>query len=240
MSTTLNRIYNLNDEEIPVICNFAISSAQRDLDQFGAFSPRFTRDYLKEFSTLTTSVADILKPQSELLEQKRITLGIYSTLDSLVDPLNRMTSYLHLTHGTLNITPDAFGIKGLRKNISARNVEKAIDNIHLVLVNIAKFKEPLLAAGLTEELIAKFTNAAASLVADKQKQYEMIAHRRSVVQNNKGLFNELYSRLTDILNVGKTLYKKTDPSKCMEYTLSNLKKRVHHVTKPVVVATPSV
>jgi len=39
-------------------------------------------------------------------------------------------------------------------------------------------------------------------------------------------------QLTEILSVGKILYKATNPAKLQEYTFTDLKKRVRVVSKP--------
>ena len=83
-------------------------------------------------------------------------------------------------------------------------------------------------------MIARFANASTSLANDKQKQYEIISNRKSIVQNNLELFNNLYEQLGEIHAVGKILYKSTNTAKFQEYTFSELKKRLRRRIKPVV------
>ena len=238
MSTPLNRTFSLKNEELPVVCNFAISSFTRDLKDFSAFSPRFTPDYVSEFTGFVTTAQNVLRPKSEMIEQKRITSRIFSTLDGLVDPLNRLTIYLQLPGEKPNISLSDFGVKGLRKCIQLKDIEGAMNNLNLININLAKYKEQLAPQGLTDDLIALFSDAALLVAADKQKQYELIIHRKAIVQNNTTLFNTLYGRLTEVLSVGKALYKNADPSKCHEYTLNDLKKRVHRATSSPAAEQP--
>jgi hypothetical protein len=42
----------------------------------------------------------------------------------------------------------------------------------------------------------------------------------------------LYAQFTEILKVGKILYKSTDAAKLKEYTLNELKKRVRRPSSP--------
>ena len=199
MGTNTNKTFSLKREEVPIVCNFAISSFTRDLNDFSAFSPRFTVNYLSEFTGFITTAQNVLQPKSEMIEQKRITCHLFATLDSLIDPLNRLSIYLQLPGEKPSISLTDFGVKGLRKSITAKDIEGAMTNLNLININLAKYKEQLVPQGLTNDLIALFADAALSLAADKQKQYELIVHRKAIVQNNVELFNNLYSRLTEVL-----------------------------------------
>lgn len=86
--------------------------------------------------------------------------------------------------------------------------------------------------GLTEELAGSFVSAAETIAKVKQNQYEILINRKSIVQSNMALLNSLHQQLTEILAVGKILYKATNPAKLQEYTFSDLKKRVRVVSKP--------
>lgn len=68
--------------------------------------------------------------------------------------------------------------------------------------------------------------AKIAAATDKQKQYEILINRKTIKQNNLGLFNELYDQLCEILKIGNILYKQTDPVKTKEYTFTELMKRV--------------
>ena len=85
---------------------------------------------------------------------------------------------------------------------------------------------------MTDDFISQFTDAAASVANDKQKQFEILSSRKRIVQNNVESFNGLYSQLTEILTVGKILYKPADHLKLKEYTFSELRKRVRQTNRP--------
>ena len=65
-----------------------------------------------------------------------------------------------------------------------------------------------------------------------------MSNRKAIVQNNLGLFNSLYEQLTEILRVGKILYKATDAVKTQEYNFTAMKKKVSADGKKAVVTTP--
>jgi hypothetical protein len=69
---------------------------------------------------------------------------------------------------------------------------------------------------------------------------QILSNRKNIVQNNLGLFNDLYAQLTEILNIGKILYKATEAVKTQEHTFSTLLKQVRIVAKKEAAATPEV
>jgi hypothetical protein len=233
MGTIKARNYGCKDEELPSVCKFAAFSLNRDLADFTVYSPKFSKEYLAAFETRIAAASEVIEPQSETQELKIITLRFYATIDGLIDPINRLTGYITLSQVECSISLADFGIKYLRKGITARDAEGVIQSLHSIIANIGKYKEALVAQGLTEELIARFADAATSVANDKQKQYEIISSRKHIVNSNLALFNGLFGQLNEILTVGKILYKATDTAKLQEYTFTELKKRVRRTAKPV-------
>jgi len=232
MGTIQTRDYNCKDEELAPICNYAANGLNRDLGDFSAFSPNFNNDYLSGFRTRILSASDLVEPQSETQELKIITLRFHSTLDGLIDSLNRLAGYITLAKLEQTISLADFGIKYLRKSIALGDAEGFIQALHTINGNISKYKDVLKAQGMPDDLVARFINAAITVAEDKQKQFTIISNRKRIVQNNLDSFNGLYGQLNEILKVGKILYKTTDPLKVKEYTFSELKKQVHREAKP--------
>ena len=213
-----------------MIGRFVSASLKRDAAEFTAFSPTFNDVYIAAFDSKIASVIDLIEPQSETIERKQITERIYETMGGLIDPINRITGYMTLAKD-LKVSPADIGLTSLRKAINAGDVEKVLDGLHLVTVNVNKYKEPLIALGLTESLITRFTNASTSIADDKQKQNEILSNRRSIVQNNVNQLNDLWNTLSEILSIGKILYKASDAAKLQDYTFSSLKKQVNGASR---------
>ena len=240
MPLTNQRDYNCKDEELPVICKYAVFSFKRDLADFTAYSPKFTPEYVTALEARIASVSDIIMPRSETLDRKNITKRLYATMSGLVDPINRVSGYLSMLEDGLTISPADFGLTQLRKDLNTRDAEGAISSLRTVRTNLTKYADVLTEQGLTPELSNRFADAAVAIDADNQAQYEILTNRATIVQNNLGLFNELYAQLTEILNVGKILYKATDAVKTKEYTFTNLLKQVRIVAKQEAAVTPEV
>ena len=147
-------------------------------------------------------------------------------MNGLINPINRLTGYINMAYESIRVSPADFGLTLLRKGINSKDAESVIKNLHIVISNMNRNMDILAAQGLQTELVALFSVAANSISADKQSQYEIISNRKVLVQNNVGMLNSLFEQLTEILAIGKILYKYNDAVKLQEYTFSELKKRV--------------
>lgn len=240
MSTSNNRIFNCKDEELPVVSKFAAFGLKRDLADFTAFSPTFKLEYVTDFETKISVISDLVEPQAETLAKNLITDRLYATMAGLVKPLNYLSGYLALSKGSLKISDTDFGLIRLRKSINIKDVEGVLANLHVVIANVTTYKAALMEKGLTEEMITGLNLASQSLAADKQQQYEIMSNRKSIVQNNISLLNGVYEQLTEILSVGKIMYKASDAAKLADYTFADLLKKVRQSRKSapeVAVAT---
>ncbi|MBA4411618.1 MAG: hypothetical protein Q8S54_04210 [Bacteroidota bacterium] len=226
MNSISPRSYNCKDEELPVVCGFAVLSLERDLTDFTAYSPVFNAAYVTAYKGKIEIVQELVQPKSETIELKIITERIYNTLDALISPINYLEGYLNLAGTAIPVSPGDFGLLKLRKSARARDVENVLTMLHAVEANIEKYKTELMDKGLTAVLIEKFNDAESSLSAYKNQKYTLVSNRSALVQNNLGLLNDLYDQLTEICNIGKVLYKQTDKAKLNDYTFSYLMKQV--------------
>lgn len=234
MTTNSPRNFNCKDEELPVICGFSAISLERDLAEFGAYSPVFTTAYLDEYKAKIDTVEELVQPKSETIELKKLTEQIYDTLDALIAPVNHVEGYLELAEKVIHVSAADFGLTALRKSIRNRDVESVLKLLRLLDTNINRYKNELAAKGLTDALVAKFSDAGVSLANDKNRKYTIVSARMALVQNNLEMLNDLYNQLVEICKIGKILYKQTDKAKRNDYTFTYLLKQVRRVEKPEV------
>jgi hypothetical protein len=239
MNLNVNRSFNCKDEELSVLCGFGSLSLARDLSDFAAYSPLFDASYLSAFKARMEALKELILPKSETIELKVITGRLYRTMDELKSPINHLKGYLELSGKLIPITAGDFGLVALSKSARAHDVEGVLSHLHSVEANIKKYQNELMAKGLTEALIEKFTAAAILLAADKNKKYALVSSRAAIVQNNLGLLNDLHNQLTEICRIGKILYKPTNPAKLKDYTFSHLMKQVKLSKKPVADILPA-
>jgi hypothetical protein len=226
MKQLQSRSYNCKDEELPIVCRYALSHLKRDLTDFAAFSPVFNDDYVQKFTTKIELVDDLVSPKIETDELKKITGRLYLTMDGLVDPIARVRAYLLLAKNSVSISAKDFGLTLLSRKIAFRDSEGVRQNLLIVNSYLEKYREPLVAVGLNETVINQFANAVPLITNDNQLQFDIVNRRKAIVQNNLNTLNELYEQLAELLSVGKSLYKTTDPLKAKEYVFSALIKRV--------------
>lgn len=233
----VNRSFGCKNEELPVVCGFGATSLARDLGDFTAYSPLFDAAYQAAFQSKIDVVAGLVHPHSETVELKVITERIYQTLDDLIAPSNRLSGYLNLAGKEVPVSADDFGLVQLRKSARSRDVESVLKLLHTVDGHICKYKEALMAVGLTDELIAAFTVASKQLADEKNRKYAVVSNRAALVQKNLGLLNDLYDQLTEICRIGKILYKQTDPAKLKDYTFARMMNQVRISARPATVKT---
>lgn len=221
-----SRSYNCKDEELLMICNYMAYSFERDLASFSAFSPKFTPDYLTTFKESIQAAAELVEPGSETLARKEINDRLRETHLGLIDPVNRVEGYLKLAKAGVKSTPAAFGLSALRQSIRRNDPEGVIGNLGVVLSNINHYKPLLMAQGLTDDLIALLSGAVASINTYRQAQYVILTNRAALVKNNLGVLNNLNATLMEIINVGRILYKASDPVKKKEYSFAELRRKV--------------
>jgi hypothetical protein len=228
MNKTESRSYNCKDEELPVICMNALVYLKRDFADFAAFSPIFDEHYLERFEQKINLVDELVFPKIETEELKKITKRLYHTMDSLLEPIDKVKGYLLLTKDTIGLSAKDFGLTLLVRKITSRDSEGVRQNLLLVLSFLKKYREQLIAVGLSESIIEQFSAALHSITDDNQLQFDITTKRKAIVHTNLSVLNDLYHQLIDILNIGKSLYNHTNPSKAKEYVFNTLLKGVRN------------
>jgi len=229
--TNVERLYNCKDEELLPIGKFTVFSLKRDLTEFTAFSPKFNDEYVSETEAKISAVENLLAPQAETLAKSLISNRMNVSISGLLKPLNSLEVYLKLTAKSLGITVAGFGISALRTAVNARDPEAVVNKLRVVLANINTYKAALTEVGLSDELITGLETTLTAVETDRQQQYQILTKRKSLVQSNHTVLNDLYLRVTEIEALGKALYKGSDPVKLSEYTFTELLKKVRQVAK---------
>lgn len=236
MAKNPSRNFNCKIEELPVVCRFNLSNLKRDLNDFIRYSPIFGDSFVTNYEEQIDNVAELILPKTEIAAQKVITERLHGTISSLIVPVTHLKGYITMCKG-ISISPKSYGLSALLKSIRAIDPEGVMQNLNVVFSNNNKYAEMLAEKGFKPELAACFTNAAASIAADKQAQYEIISNRKLIVQNNTSTFNALNETLTQVLSIGRIIYANTDPVKAKEYSFTQLKKQVRRASKPNKVTT---
>lgn len=231
MVTKLARNYKGKDEELPVMAGYLAFSAKRDQLEFEAFSPIFSVDYFNKFDNQIVQTREIIFPLSETIRLKGITSALYASLDKMVEQMTFLSGYIKLAKSNIDANAASFGIPAVKEKAKRRDTEGAIKALRVVNQAVQRNKEALKAVGLKGELIQKLIADEQTLSELNQQQYQVLSARKTLVESNIGLFNDLYSTMQEICRIGKILYGTSKPSKAKEYNLIELFKRVRLITK---------
>jgi hypothetical protein len=229
MEVKKSRTYNCKNEELPPICRIAHSILIRDLSEFSAYSPVFNQEYVNAFGDKINSVDELVTPKIETDELKKITKRLYKTIDDLIDPITKIRGYLTLTKNTVGLSAKDFGLTVLRRKIDSKDVEGVHQNLLVVNAFLNKYREPLTNVGLSNDIIELLNAAIVPVAEDNKRQFEIVSNRKAIVLQNQNVLNDLYSQLSEILNIGKSLFRGKDALKVNEYTFSTLIKSVRIV-----------
>jgi hypothetical protein len=229
MEVKKERTYNCKNEELSPICRIVHSILIRDLSEFSTYSPVFNQEYVNAFGDKINSIDELVTPKIETDELKKITKRLYKTMDDLVDPITKIRGYLTLTKSTVGLSAKNFGLTVLRRKIDSKDAEGVHQNLLVVNTFLDKYREPLTVVGLNNDIIEQFNAAIASIAEDNKRQFEIVSNRKAIVQKNQNVLNELNSQLSEILNIGKSLFRGKDALKVKEYTFSTLIKSVRIV-----------
>jgi hypothetical protein len=227
MSAVNEKIFPYRYEEAAPIGRFVLSNLKRDMNLFSEFSSKFNENYVTETQTLIDNAESIVNSKSESLTLSMLYDQMVGAVKILPEPLNKVEGYLKLASKDLKITAKAFGVSALRKEINSKNFEGVADKLSLVTTNLNTYNLSLTNVGFNPEIANVLKAAEKSLRDSIQQRYEITSNRKRLVQSNVSTFNQLHERVTEILNIGKSLFKGTDPAKLADYTLSKLMKNVH-------------
>jgi hypothetical protein len=221
--------FSCKQEELPAICIIVHSILGRDLALFSAYSPVFNQEYVDIFGNKISSVSELVVPKIETDELKKITKRLYKTMDDLVDPMTKIRGYLTLTKNTVGLSAKDFGLTVLRRKIDSKDAEGVHQNLLVVNAFLEKYREQLTVVGLNNDVTEQFNAAMVSIAEDNKRQFEIVSNRKAIVKNNQNVLNDLNAQLSEILNIGKLLFRGKDALKLKEYTFSTLIKSVRHV-----------
>lgn len=227
------RQYACKDEELLPISKFTVFSLKRDIDEFTAFSNQFNEQYIADIETLITQVESVIEPEAETLALKLITQKTEEQYSDLNKILLIIEGYLKLVKKEIKISPSAFGIVNLRKDIRKHDIEAVLNGIKFLSGNIQTYGAALEAKGMPATTVKSLQDLQTALAENKQKQFEIKTKRAGLVQDNTVLFNRLFEKLSEIFTIGKVLYKTSNPVKYNDYIFTKLMKKVRRSTTDV-------
>jgi hypothetical protein len=213
-------------EEIPVLGEFVVNSAEKDINDFNSYSPGFTVDYLVPIKTKIDNCKELIKSSIIAKELKATTRQLYDKTKDLRGKLNALEGYLKLGADGLDIAVKDFNLKNVRLAITRCNIEGVVSNMNTALVVVKRNQPVLETKGLKPELIAGIETQLQEINSLNEKQNELTSKRNRLTDANIEKFNDLWSSLHPILNAAKAIYSE-DKAKLKDYTVTQLLKRMN-------------
>jgi hypothetical protein len=219
--------YHCKDEELPVITGFVVDSLERDLNDFSAFSPKFNTAYLGELKSKLLGIELIFTGKKFTAELKKVTSNLNEVVASLRPRLNQIEGYVKLAGSALTTETSGFGVSAVRKPLNRGNVEGILAASNLLLHNIAINEHKLAEQGLSPDTTRAFLRLVTTIDSLNREQNRLAGQRAVEIEMHLEQFNDLWEMLSEVLVVGRSLYKGVDSVRLKDYTMAWLRKRVN-------------
>jgi hypothetical protein len=197
------------------------------LDEFNAFSPVFMPDYLDATAQKINACKSIVSSSLKIKELKATTQKLTDTSKGLRPKLNILEGYLKLGATELDISIADTSMKQVRTAISKGNTEGIVANIGKLLEVVKRNQQVLENKGLREELLREIAEQTQTIDALNIQQDNLISARNRLTKENMAIFNDLWTSLLPITETAKAMYRGVNPTKLKDYTIAQLKKRIH-------------
>lgn len=209
--------FPFNFDEMPIAAKFIFDSFSRDIDDFAQIYPVFDNAFKSRFNEQIKDAKDTVCCGSEGVNIKNIRIGIAGRIESLNTLILEVQDYFPVSR----IKEFDFILEIVeKKNLSSilSLVPNLLEELEL---NIPQQNEDI----------------ARSIIDGIHSIYQVLKLDRIELNrslNSRGMMNEevfrclnhLWATLQDVMEIGQSLYRKTDPPKSVEYELNYIKMKV--------------
>jgi hypothetical protein len=221
-------------EELLTIGEFVLEGVLKDFDDFSSYSSLFTPEYPETIKNKIVTCKELVSSSTVAKELKAVTQQLSDKSKQLRIKMNALEGYLKIGAKELDILLEDVGLKSVRNDISRNNTEGLILNVQKMLTAVKRNLPVLTTKGLKPELIGDIEKQIQEIDALNVKQNNLTSDRSRLTKANIELFNDLWDNLHPILDAAKALYRGVDDVKLKDYTVLQLKKRIHAERKRAV------
>jgi hypothetical protein len=214
-------------EDVPMMGDFVVSSAERDINDFNGYSAKFTIEYLATVKSKVDVCKELAKSSTITKELKSVTHQLHGTTKNFRIKLNALEGHLKLSANNLDIAVEDFGLKKIRSNITRSNIEGFLSGIKTSLVAVKRNQPALEAQGMKPVFIDEIETHLREINLLNVRKNELISKRNRLMSDNINRFNDLWSNLKLIMNTAKVIYQGVNEVKLKDYTVAQLKRRVN-------------
>ena len=222
-------------EEVPVIGDMALTSAERDQQHIVTFVPDFTPAFFASIRAKQTAIENMVQPGKMTAERKAITTALYANMDEVKEKLTMLEIQISRAKG-LTVDADSFNLSDIRKNISSRNAEGVMQSMRYTFALVDDNFDALKLKGMTDGQKAYFATKIEQIKDQNALQASLASNRRSLTQENINTINAYWAEIMDVMNTCKLVYK-GNAAKTKDYTFTALRQQVRAASKKSAMAT---
>jgi hypothetical protein len=197
----------------------------RDKADFERFSTRFADPYADNFLVEIDKGAALPTVNAMKAAQKAVTKRMHSNMNAFRVDLMQLAALIGLITDNRTIANGDFGIKNVRDTLIGFKVSEFMAAMHTLLINVEANLAALKAVGLPDTFVADIGTRLSRITEDDKLQRNMISHQNQGVQDNAIQYGVIQGMMTAVMDSGKAIYKKSNPAKAKDYTLSELKRQ---------------
>jgi hypothetical protein len=214
-------------EEIPVLGECVVSSAEKDINDFNSYSPLFSFEYFSMVRSKIEICKTLLARSSTVAgEVNGVTQQLCDKGKDFRTALNVLDKYLQLDKDKLDVAIEDVGLKNVRVDTRKGNIEKFMSNVKISLVAVKRNLRVLEAQGMKPAFFKEIETQLQEINSLTKKQSELINKHDMLIAENTGKFNDLWNTIRAILNAAKAIYRDVDEVKMKDYTFTQLKRRI--------------
>ena len=209
---------NLNYEDYPAIGDALIASINRDQNDLAEHYKTMDANFLSEFQN---SIDAVRKTASVLLkteELKSVTKKLYGLADEANVKLLFLLDYAEAAG------LETAAISDIRSKFTTRNIEGAVYGLREVLPYLEENKAALDGGDMPDKFLNYFAPILPQLEVWNAEQIGIVSMRKSLVEENRVLFDNAYGYISKVSRNGKKVFKNT--VKKDDYTISKLLTKV--------------
>jgi len=206
------------EEYVPIV-DTLLRSLARDIENFESANHLFNSAYLTAMQNKTDQVRAKETGDALLVQQKQATQDLYVLGNELNKPMKLLDLVVKKANVKTTLPSDVL------KKIKNRNFEGALLALKALKDVVTSQSDVLISNGMKADTVTVLENAFAAITAKSNEQTSFQQQRKAFTSENKGLYKELYTYISEVAKLGKIIFQ--GEQKASEYTLENLIAMVH-------------
>lgn len=214
----------LRAEEVVAVSNALRKRLERDKDDFFSFSDCFNIDFLKRLS-VSIEAAKLMNDEAHISNRiVECSTQTRMVMERLSNHISDMFGYIS-TNEPDTIAQIDFTL--LTTSIKQKKVDFVITLLRRL---ISKFDTIQSVSPEVRKYASEVTLIFADLNFVENERCKLQREKDMVSQENQILVNSLWRMVESISNAGLLIYRRSDPDKAKEYSLTELRNRVNQVS----------